>query len=431
MSATTYAEGWRNEGALPVKNEFAIYIGKFAFDYDPDRSKYVGTVNAEISGFVELGPDADYGQDRKLHPEGRMFLLLYSDERNHWGRIREFWDDLTCLERLQYSSSYKEVTSSSGRWNVTSQIRQHIRPRFWYFAFVNCGANIGPSLQYSLQLRNVNQGFQAEFGTDTYGVIPLDATFSVLFSITAVTSCLAMACQRTGPSAAAQLLYFLQFSATCSAIGCGLRLCHHGVFAQSGQGLIQVQLLGTLFACAAKVLFTAFMAKGWSLLLPPADDEREQPVAIFGALFAVISLSVACEVHEQYFHDQSSEIRLYDSWAGEIILVLNLGLLTSACWLMWEAYHCETLPAVRQLSRRVSATAGIYFTALPVMALLALVLEPWVRRKYVERLELFTRWLATMLLLFFLHPSRSEEVVVAAKVRKRQKQTMKQRRRGI
>merc|ERR1712032_1713239 len=122
-------------------------------------------------------------------------------------------------------------------------------------------------------------------------------------------------------------------------------------------------------------------------------------MAIFGALFSAISLDVACEVHEQYFHSHSTEVRLYDSWTGEIILILNLGLLASACWLMWETYCCETLPSVRQLSRHVSATAGIYFMSLPVIAVFGLVLEPWIRRKYIERTEIFARWIATTMLL--------------------------------
>jgi len=428
---------WRFDGVLPAQSEFAVYVGKFAYDYDPDK-KPVGTLSAEVQGVVqhklssaeEEVPLTDPEALRE-NPEGRLFLVTYSDERKHWARIREFWDELTCRERMQYASWFVEITSSENSyWTTSTSIRQGLRPRFWYFAFVNCGADIAQPMPYMVRARNLQHGFQAEFSLDNHGAIPLDATFSVLFFLTAATSWLALALRETGPSAAAQMLFYLQLSAACSAIGCGLRLWHHSAFAQSGVGIIQVQLLGTICSTGAKVLFTVFMAKGWSLLSPPTDDERGQP-AIFCALFAAIGLSVACEVHEQYFHDKSTEIRLYDSWTGEIILMLNLGLLASACWLGWEAYRFETLPSVRQLARRVSSMAGIYFATLPVLAVLALVLEPWVRRKYIERLELFTRWLATAMLLFILHPSRSEDVVVAAKVRRRQKQTLKQRRRGV
>merc|ERR1712085_71356 len=61
----------------------------------------------------------------------------------------------------------------------------------------------------------------------------------------------------------------------------------------------------------------------------------------------------------------------------------------------------------------VSAACGIYFASLPVVCLLAELLNPWVRRKYVERYELVARFAATLLLAICLRPSQVNSLVAA------------------
>jgi len=162
------------------------------------------------------------------------------------------------------------------------------------------------------------------------------------------------------------------------------------------------------------------LARGWAV--QEHTDVHLRGV-VFGILLCVIGLSVGCEIYEQYFHDQSTSFYLYENWTGYSILAMNLGLLACAWWCTWVTLYLESSRTIRTFYYLVSAAAGAYFAALPLVALLAELLSPWVRRKYVERIELGARFLATVLLLIALRPSHVDNLV-AARLKNRQQPSL-------
>merc|ERR1712241_1066467 len=117
-----------------------------------------------------------------------------------------------------------------------------------------------------------NQGFQAEFGLDEHGLLPMEICFCLLFSFDFLAIsrfAFRRDARLQGNSSDRPLLRLLQASAGLSAVGCGFLSAHHVVFANDGSGLASVGVLGTLVACAAKALLTMlqfFIARGWALV---------------------------------------------------------------------------------------------------------------------------------------------------------------------
>jgi len=120
---------------------------------------------------------------------------------------------------------------------------------------------------------------------------------------------------------------------------------------------------------------------------------------------------MCCEVYGLHFRDQSTTLYLYQSWPGLAILALNMGLLFTSWFWLWQAHNSETSPDVREIQRYVAIACGIYFASLPIICLLAQLLSPWVRRGIVEGVELLARCLATSVLLVTLRPSRLDATV--------------------
>mmetsp|Transcript_46422 Transcript_46422/g.92115 ORF Transcript_46422/g.92115 Transcript_46422/m.92115 type:complete len:498 (-) Transcript_46422:40-1533(-) len=440
----TNIAAWRTSGTLPDSPHFANYVGKFCFDYGFEENvsenatrhreaKTVGLFSVDVHGYVEPNLTESEADPNNSPANGNLWLMVFSDQKHRWLRAREFWSDLSCHEKKEIASWYQPVKTDAGKllWNQSVYIRQGIRPRFWYFTFVNCGAQVKEHLSYSLHAVNLEGGFQLEFGMDVKGSLPLEVTFCILFLLVATISCL-LTMTRTarlsnlesGSATSRPLLKILQFSAGASAAGCGFRAWHHAIFAQDGQGQVELQVIGTLCACAAKAAFTVLqflLARGWALI----RNHTDMPLrgALFGVLLCVVGLAVGCEIYEQYFHDQSTSFFLYENWTGYSMLAMNLGLLASAWWFTWVTLNLETSPTVRRFYYLVSAAAGVYFAALPMVALLASTLSPWVRRKYVERVELSARWLATVLLLVALRPSQLD-TLVAARLKNRQQPSL-------
>lgn len=409
--------GWRSEGSLPTDLTFASYVGKFCFDYlpndDPGKPT-IGHFEFTMTGQVE---DLPVEEDKE-----QVYMAVYSDENQHWKRVRPFWDELTCKERRDLATFLypisKRLSGPAGQFNITVNVKQEVRPRFWYFTFVNCGATIVEPLTYKIHAFNALQGFEKEFSLDQTGSLPLDAVFACLFAVTIGVIFLLVRLRRIRLEAgepgraASPLLRLLAASAACSSLGC---LCHGAndlAFAYDGSGILSAAVLGTFCACLGKAALTILqilIAKGWVFLFTP--EEQQQRVAIGFALLGVISVSVGCEVWEQYFHDQSTSFYLHESWPGYVILTLNLFLLAAAWHFMWVSYTRESEAQVRSFYKFSSVACGIYFVSLPAVCLLAELLDPWVRRKYVERVELSTRFVSTAMLVLCLRPTNVSRLV--------------------
>merc|ERR1712032_1476878 len=196
-------------------------------------------------------------------------------------------------------------------------------------------------------------------------------------------------------------------STLCSAAGASFLTLHFSVFMVNGYGLSAFEVLGQVCLCGAKALLTLLQlltAKGWALFYAPEElIQRQLMICILGG---IILTSIACEIHADYFHDWSTALYLYESWPGMVILLLNVVLFAEAWRSMRETYRHETSEEVRIFYVVISASSLLYFLALPVICVLAAAFDPWVRAKYVNRAEVGSRFVTTLLLGFCLRPSR-------------------------
>jgi len=422
--------GWRTFGVMPTAPVFAEYLGKFCFDLAPWRNE---TVNGQTivqkreageysillrGGRVQLtsisGPVADHDQrlpdsDGKY---GRLYVLTFDDENKHWGKALSHWQNVDCQTLLVAANGILDVTTCAENPSNPCKrdvvIAEHIRPRFWHFVLLNCGAKILEAPSYELHARNVRLGFLAEFGMDWRHSLWLEIVFGLLFAIQVGVTCFLTAGRSLQFDLAHRpLLRILQLSALSSCLGCAFTVLHLGFYAHDGFGIAVYELLGTLGACVAKamlMILQLLLAKGWMLFLD-AGEELPTNFAL-GSLALVVSLSMCCEIYGQHFHDMSATLYLYQSWPGLVILGLNLGLLIVSWFWLWQAHNKETSADVREIQRSVAAACGVYFASLPTICLLAQLVSPWCRRGIVEGVELLARFIATSLLLVVLRPSR-------------------------
>jgi len=417
---------------LPESPHFAQYSGKFCFDYAPWTTTegpggreevdkpIVGVLNISLRGRVEQGRLDEQPCWGDCETLGRIYLMSFDDESSHWQRVRSRWSKLSCAELRSDASGAIDLTPglTTAATDFTTSIRivEHIRPRFWYFAFVNCGARVVVPVSFKLHATNVRQGPAAEFGIDERECLIVEGLFCGLFVALGVATYLAVGSPNDGPGAERRrlLLRVLQVSTFCSGLGCAGEVLHRAVYASNGTGVALAGVFGTLCDCTARALLMALqmlVARGWALLSAPSEWQHRHTIA--AALVVVVLLTVGCEVHAEYFRDQSTSLYRYQSWPGGLILALQLGLLLLAWSWVWAAYRRETVPAVRVVHRAVLAVCGIYFATLPVVCLLADVVRPWWRRKIVEGVELGSRSVATGLLLMCLHPWSLQQLMTA------------------
>lgn len=339
--------------------------------------------------------------------------MAFDDQAHRWSKARSQWDELTC-EELHHTANWAEDLSGPlSKHHVYTQnitLTESIRPRFWYFAFINCGAQVREPLSFSLHLANTLQGFTQEFGIDRQKLIQIYASFWLLFAILAFF--LYVSARQLDESFDWNLnawpqIRLLQLSAWCSASGCVFLLFHCLIYARDGKGFGTLAMLGTLAAATGKCLITLLLfsiARGWALMTSPGSQQQRN--FILGVLVVIIAISVGCEFHGEFFHDQSTSFYLYESWPGLVILLLNFFLFAWCLVTMWGTFAAESCEEARGFYRFALVICLLFFISLPAMCVTASLISPWYRRQWATGIELATRFAVTAALVHCLQPTR-------------------------
>jgi len=412
------SNGMRHDAVLPEQtfstpSLSANYMGKFCFDVSPDNS---------IVGNVTVSVKSDHGIEE---PGDGLKLFLFSDQDDKWQKVRYDWP--TTCQILHDSANYVGLLSpvyneSTGthRYDLqtTVGVRQRVRHRYWFFALVACNVTTMPRIEYDLHAVNMHQGYQSEFGMDEDGSIALDI-FTALGFFLLFWVILGCAIRKFGCGALRerQLLQSLLVAVTLSSFGGFCMLADSLKYAQDGIGHREAAVVGAASECLAKVqlaLLQLFVARGRDFLRSPKEWSRRTVVQVGVVLF--VGIAVWSEIYEQYYSemDWSTVVYFYSSKQGALILLLNIVLFIDIVRSTRDLLSQSDLtPQLRTFYLRTACCAGLYFLALPLLVIVAYHFHPWVRRKFVERIEIFSRFLVCGLLAYCLWPTRLDRLVDA------------------
>merc|ERR1740121_2234800 len=352
-------------------------------------------------------------------------MMMFSDQQHKWQRVRYNWP--TTCDILRESASFVQpvkpaFNESRGQhrfdFKTTIGVKQRIRHRYWFFALVACNVTLMPRMEYHLHTVNINQGFQAEFGMDEDGSIALDI-FTWLGFCGMFATLVGFAMKRFGHGAlrTRPLLQSLLVAVVLSSVGGFFMLVDSLTFARDGVGVREAAVLGATCECLAKVqlaLLQLFVSRGRDFLQSPREFTRRTVVQISVLIF--IALAVGSEIYEQYYAhlDWSTTVYFYSSKPGAVVLLLNILLFIDVVRSTRQLFQKgDMTPQLRQFYLRTAICAGMYFLALPILVGVALNLNPWLRRKWVERIEILSRFFVCGLLAYCLWPSRLDHIIDA------------------
>lgn len=391
LSGST-ASGAVLEGELSVGSNFAEFVGKFCYDYREDAEAAVG----------ELIVDALRLHPHPATPNGKLYFMIFDDERSHWKKARRSWDTSTCEEKAEDASLYREIdlNTDNPEFSYDIHIKEHLRPRFWYFAFVGCGIEGGLQMRYKLHATNDIRGWQMEFSLDHMGLFNVHMVFSVLFFLaTSITAC----ASRWRPSARGPSLRdhpyikLLMISYFASLASCTFFLVHYGLFVNDGFGSKRIRFLGVLASIVANCtifLIAILSSVGWAISTPVLPNRR----GFLGLVALVGGLNAFCELHAEIYLDQSTRLYSYQSSPGMLSLIMRVFMF---CWFAFQimnTHELEAQIALRHFYKFLGISISGWSMNVPVMVLLAFFVSPWYRYKVVVGVELAARFVAQALL---------------------------------
>jgi hypothetical protein len=302
-----------------------------------------------------------------------------------------------------------------GSIEKTILLHEHVRPRFWFAAFVACDVQFVEPLAYEVHFENSLMGWQKELGVDQEGITQVHFFAAVCFGLLSVLMWRSGKRGSQGQGLRARpLLRLLVISSLFSCLGAGLRGLYFWTQVREGQGTASIDVIGLVFVCAGKamlLLLQLLTAKGWAFFHGRDFEAMAHRQVLSVLLSAVIVVSVACEIHADYTRDWTPTLYLYEKWSGTVLLMVHVVLCYEACRSLWMTWSKEESSELRNFYQMVLAASVVYFMTVPALCLLSPAFDPWVRDKYVVRIEVFSRLIGTLLLAFCLRPSRLDALV--------------------
>lgn len=340
----------------------------------------------------------------------KLWLLAFDDESNHWQQARRDWDTSTCEQKKAFASYSHPValTFSSTKQPIEYKVNivEKLRPRFWYFAVVDCGMSFLQPMDYTLHLQNFELGWQNEFSWDHTSMLELYSVFCGAFFILGIYCYVAAWKQEIHDHPLLRLLSLTHALSVASTLSFA---AYYGIFLQNGEQRQHLRFIGVLSSTMTMSTFfltIMLIGEGWAEVKGFAcsiKDKRD----FFQAVFVLAGACTFCEIHSEFLVDQSTKLYNYQSVPGVLVLVIKIAMFS---WFLHSTR--KTLGATqghqdRTFYKVLLWTLTIWFLSVPVTVIFAWFLDPWYRYKLVTVVDYSSRFTGQVLLSLVLVGSLS------------------------
>eukprot|EP00927_Polykrikos_kofoidii_P066537 TRINITY_DN62116_c0_g1_i1.p1 TRINITY_DN62116_c0_g1~~TRINITY_DN62116_c0_g1_i1.p1 ORF type:complete len:575 (+),score=72.37 TRINITY_DN62116_c0_g1_i1:161-1726(+) len=403
------AHGLYFDGEVDFAANFRKFIGRYCYDFIKDPDTTVGSMLVTISKVGQHVTD-----EKNPLEKGKLYFLLFDDEREHWKNAWKNWNADTCEQQMARASLVVEV-KFRGRdtWKESVTVSQHLRPRFWYATLLGCGLTDSygrVSLRYQVHMTNDQWGTWQEFSFDRMRLNIANRIFGVLFvvlliagffltrpTVSPVAEMLAQQSRGQAnmmplppPMRKHPYIKLLLLTTLTSVFSCAVYFGHFHLLMQNGYGSRRLRFLALSAASISDctmMLVALLASRGWAISARSAVIDGR---VFFGAITLVGSLMTICELKAETFSAETTRLYSYQSNSG-VMLVLLKSLI-----FCWFAFQIKTNVREDVLNRAfylfLGVTLSMWFVSAPITVALAFKLDPWVRYQVVSTVVLAMRF---------------------------------------
>eukprot|EP00736_Rhodelphis_marinus_P012402 Rmarinus@m.28780 len=189
-----------------------------------------------------------------------------------------------------------------------------------------------------------------------------------------------------------------------------LSVIHWSVFTYDGQGFPGVELAAGVFETLGELTMMTllfFVAYGWGISTSHLSEIRYFLLLVSGLIISHVMLFI----HEHVHRDRADFRYIYATDAGVAIITIRLlmSLFFCVCVVMKPLRH-ERDAAKRAFYVRFLVAYIVWFSGVPLSALVAVVVDPWVRDIVVEVFRSSFDLFAFILLMFLFRPGHGLKV---------------------
>lgn len=362
-------------GSVRVPGNSTVFIMKFCFTFNTLPLQSAGRLNLTV-----WAPN--------LTKHQRAQLVAFDDEAESFPGPSGHWDALSCDQRVRHAKHVIRLdwTKAQVGQLVRFNIREKLRPRFWYLALADCSGT-GLDLRYEVHAENPAYSWARELPTDQRHAPLAFAVLAAAYAALTVAQLRAnavLAASAKGDNAADKAAHpfarILTLGIVLGLFASVLSAAHYLRYAQSGSGgeiaRVPAQLLsGASHFLLASLLLLISEGKCVSYVMVAADAWR---VGRLLGPFVVAGLSLEFWGHYSVSRRYTTDY-VYTTAFGWALILLDLFLLGIYIKALRETHATERDRGDGRFYRTWAVFYGLWFLALPVTAVLSqVVLAPYV-----------------------------------------------------
>mmetsp|Transcript_38150 Transcript_38150/g.89480 ORF Transcript_38150/g.89480 Transcript_38150/m.89480 type:complete len:459 (-) Transcript_38150:113-1489(-) len=411
-------ESKRTSGSVQLEPLKAKVVTKFCFDFNVNCDKHNCSKGEHPGKFEFVVHDARLLSADLLTPE--VYLALLDDEYFSFPEVSQVWDEGTCEDlkkasKKTFKLNWQNSSSSTGQ-HITTPLTEHIRPRWWYVAFVSCSP-VRLDLAYSIHLQNPRWAWREEFSMDVISVCAILPVLLLAFvGLVAVQLNSMQEWRRRSHAGTWYRLHPALILLTAGAlVGLAGQCCwcvHYWRYMSDGQGYETFTILasaGTMIAKTIMSMLLMLLAHGECVCTPDVSWQLHQE--LMGGLAAFGLLSFGLELWgDSEFRSTTTEY-IYDTRPGMVLLAFDVLWLWVFLSRSFQTFRNETRPRPKRFYKTYAPLFALWFAALPAVAAASLFIAPWVRFAATFALTNGAHGLALALLVHTFRPNVATKIL--------------------
>jgi len=304
---------------------------------------------------------------------------MFDDQADSYPDENAAWNYHCGSEGLKKAAKFNvpiDVSQLPGSGRYSQYITQHIRPRWWYVAVVDC-SGIERTVDYSIHMTNLQRGWQQEFSMDHCGIIS-SIFVLVIYGAVAFAQHRAIASETESARHPLRLILFAALATAC--LGMFAQVLDAAWFAHHGEYKTALYFTGKFLKVFSKCLLASILvllSQGICISEPLRGKHLQRVFKLLAPFF------VACLVVEllgEYAHSRTYTTGfIYCTRFGAALVLADIGFLV----FYLKNVHDSSLAESQSDKRRFYQSWGLLysgaFMVLPFATFLASVIEPWVR----------------------------------------------------
>lgn len=317
------------------------------------------------------------------------------------------WNDSV----LKCSNTGKEVTQtlkipSDGSWsdNIQGTLGEQEEPHIWFFVISDCSQALGTTSKLRFEL-NIKSGDESELPVEMKGMKRIYFIVCFLFTCLLGRNIFKLYKHFTEEEEVEAILVMLNIAVVCEFISMVFYILHISAYENNGKGVAAFEFFGSsgnFISNFIMIFLLLLIAQGWSITFRDfPSPEVYISVMIILAFMHFILTAVEMSLSDSYYLFSD-----FDGLTGWLIFGSRVVMLV---WLYWNVEEIieQVPPNVNLFLRRFKLAAAGYILALPGLILLAQVLPPYKRHKFIVGSNILVQGFA-MFALSWLFTSKKQ-----------------------